>query len=968
MRKQPLPFPFFPLKFVTTFTIILICIICNLFSQSLLAQQSICQELIKEATAYYKKDTDKMLAAAQQALVECQACCGKNSCKYGEASDLYGSASTEKGKYLEAKEYHEQAVELLSIDSCNQQAFAAALSNLAFANSKLGFHKEALPLVSRAIDLHQDALNNFNDSLNMGISLMNRGNFYGNLYQLGKKIEDLKEALKYFEACNHTVLINLIYRRLGNTNKSIGNYQEALEILQKAKDILESDPSAPKRFIGFSISSIGVVYEVMEEYDKALTYYIEAEKKVRMDKESYHTRDHASSFIHIANAYKYLNQKENAKNYFDSAEVVLKLCIKDWNNSRDVKLLHFLNSKATYHNHFKEYDEALILINEVVEKTERFYGKDSRQYGEYAYNIGVQYDLLNEPEKALPYFLINNKMLNKNIENAFGTLSETEKTFFLNTLEKFLNNFKFFTFKNVRNNNEMPIALKQLYNNELSVKGILLEDKKSLLASLKKGASEDLTSVYVQWNENRKIIAALSGNPRPTVKVDLDSLIKVNTSIERKLVLSSDFFKQSRQSVKWMDVRDNLAPDEAAIEFTSIKHSSKDSTYLCALLIRPSYEFPKLIPLFEEREIQLFFQMEAETGDTYAEIINTIYDADWGAYKNLYNLVWQPLDPFLSNVNKVFYSPGGVLHKVSFASLPISKDSFLIDKYNLQLGVSTREVIFKNKSEIPLISSATFFGDVDFNNKIEEPQNQDKKDNSILRGLINCKLLKKGTTINALPGSTKEIKFLQNLFKENNIKSVDVKKGEYASEYSFKRLGVEKTSPSILHISTHGFFFEPSDLNALDCIDSVDTGWEAIITSKSPLLRSGLLLSGASTTFQSNQSLINNDNGILTSMDIASVDLSNTQLAVLSACETGLGDISETEGVYGLQRAFKMAGVDQLLMTLWKVDDETTNLFMQSFYTNLLKGTPPEKALRLAQNEIRKDNPSPFYWAGFILL
>ncbi len=968
MLNCSLPAFLFFLKTNQLYTIILICVIWNVLPKQIQAQHSLCKQLIQEATDNFRKDTDKMLAASQQAMIECEACCGKNSCKYGAALDLYGVAISEKGRYLEAKQYHEQAIEQLSKDSCNQQALGAAISNLAFASSELGFDEEALSLISRAIEIHRESLNSYQDSIDLGISIMNRGDFYGNLYQTGRKIEDCKEALTYFEACNHTVLISLIYRKLGNTNKSIGNYKAALEYFQKARNVVESDPNSPLRYIAYNISGIGVVYEIMEEYDKSLDYYIEAERKVAEDKESYYTRDYVSTVLHVANAYKYLNQKENAKIYFDSAEVILKLVVKDWENSNEPIVLHFMNSKASFHNHFKEYDEALELILDVLRKTERYYGKDSKDYGEYAYNAAVQYDLLEKPQKALPYFLINNQMLNKNIETAFGTLGETEKAFFIKSLNQFFNNFKFFVFRNVRKGIEMPIGLKQLYDNELALKGILLEDKKSLLASLKKGTSEDLTGTYAQWNNNRKIIAALSGNPRPQVKVDVDSLIKINISLERKLVLASAIFEQSRQTVKWTNVRDNLAADEAAIEFTSIRHRSKDSVYLAAMLVRPGFEYPKLIPLFEVREIQMYFQQEGETGDAYAEIINSIYDADWGAYKNLYGLVWQPLDSFLSDVNKVIYSPAGLLHKISFASLPTSKDSFLIDKYDLQLVTSTRDIALSNKSENLKITSVALYGDVDFNSQFELSTNQDISDNSILRGIINCKLLQNGGKIGDLPGSTKEIEFLQNLFEENKIKAVDVKKGKYANETAFKMLGTLSPSPTILHLSTHGFFFEPSDINALDCVDSVDTGWEAIITSENPLLRSGLLLSGASNTFQAKPNITKIDNGILTSMDITSVDLSNTRLAVLSACETGLGDISETEGIYGLQRAFKIAGVDKILMALWKVDDEITNQFMQSFYTHLLQGATPEKALRQAQNEIREEYPRPFYWAGFILL
>ena len=131
--------------------------------------------------------------------------------------------------------------------------------------------------------------------------------------------------------------------------------------------------------------------------------------------------------------------------------------------------------------------------------------------------------------------------------------------------------------------------------------------------------------------------------------------------------------------------------------------------------------------------------------------------------------------------------------------------------------------------------------------------------------------------------------------------------------------------------------------------------------------RSGLIMAGGQNAWMGGAIPSNCDDGILLAEEIASMDLSGTDLVVLSACETGLGDIT-SDGVFGLQRAFKMAGVQTLVMSLWKVDDNATSLMMQTFYEQLLSGKTKREAFRLAQAVVRNKYPEPYYWAGFIMM
>ena len=133
-----------------------------------------------------------------------------------------------------------------------------------------------------------------------------------------------------------------------------------------------------------------------------------------------------------------------------------------------------------------------------------------------------------------------------------------------------------------------------------------------------------------------------------------------------------------------------------------------------------------------------------------------------------------------------------------------------------------------------------------------------------------------------------------------------------------------------------------------------------------PMLRSGLALAGVNTWLKNRPLIKEAEDGILTADDVAGWNLFNTELVVLSACETGLGDIVTGEGVFGLRRAFVLAGAQTLVMSLWKVPDEQTKELMVNFYKHLLSGKPRAEALREAQLQMKEKYPNPYYWGAFI--
>ena len=188
--------------------------------------------------------------------------------------------------------------------------------------------------------------------------------------------------------------------------------------------------------------------------------------------------------------------------------------------------------------------------------------------------------------------------------------------------------------------------------------------------------------------------------------------------------------------------------------------------------------------------------------------------------------------------------------------------------------------------------------------------------------------------------------------------------GETGNEESFKSLSGK--SPEIIHIATHGFF-QPVEESRKNPFMQMRMGDQPESGGVDPMLRSGLMLSGGNKAWQGEKIPENIEDGVLTAREISRMDLRGTDLVVLSACETGLGEVSG-EGVFGLQRSFKQAGVKNLVMSLWEVNDQATSFMMKEFYTNLLSGEDLRKAFVDAKQKCKQQFPEPQYWAAFVLL
>ena len=365
---------------------------------------------------------------------------------------------------------------------------------------------------------------------------------------------------------------------------------------------------------------------------------------------------------------------------------------------------------------------------------------------------------------------------------------------------------------------------------------------------------------------------------------------------------------------------------------------------------------PQLIPLFEEKQLSTY--------KTIASLYGTNQKVNAA-----YNLIWAPLEKHLNGITKIYFAPAGLLYRISFPALPVNDHEVLSDKYQLVQLNTTASVASQSENFITTSDKIYLYGGIQYDVdsaalKQAVVAYRSSNENENIRFLTDDST--RGSSWQYLPGTQKEINEIDSLGKQKNY-DVVFTEGVSASEESIKALN-GNASPAVLHIATHGFFFPDPKEKKKESINSSFESGNVFRQSDNPLFRSGLLFAGANNAWQGKQ-IEGVEDGILTAYEVSNLYLPNTKLVVLSACETGLGDIEGNEGVYGLQRAFKMAGVENLIMSLWRLPDKEAAEFMEEFYKNIFDKQSINDAFYNAQTIMKnKYRTEPKKWAAWTLV
>ena len=503
---------------------------------------------------------------------------------------------------------------------------------------------------------------------------------------------------------------------------------------------------------------------------------------------------------------------------------------------------------------------------------------------------------------------------------------------------------------------KQPEAIPLLYDNALLTKGLLLNTEMEIDRLIIGNSTTDQMDTYQQLRHNQLLLTEEMLKPKINRTVNVDSLQLVVRTQEHALLGTiqqnncSDIINELR--VSWTEVQQHLRTGDVAIEFITVP-VNKDSMLFCALTLRNGYDQPHLTKLFTLEELKLIDKTEY-----------------YGSTR-LYDILWRPLQQELEGVENIYFSPISALHQIGIEYLPG------MEHYNTYRLSSTRELLSK-RSNKSFTMEAALYGGLKFELTSSERTalNHQKQNDGVtafrdVPDLVTLRAQRGAEPdMPVLEGSVREVHDIDSLMRHQNI-PVTTAMGTFGTEESFKALSGQHKS--IIHVSTHGFYQpeEQQDQVNDDLSSLFSSGQQAQTREDRSLSRSGLLMTGAADFIFGRIPVGDADDGILTAREISRLDLNGLELVVLSACETGLGDISG-EGVFGLQRGFKKAGAQTLLVSLWKVEDDATQLLMTEFYRNLLSGMTRREAFLKAQQQLRLAEDGRFNryecWASFVMI
>ena len=514
------------------------------------------------------------------------------------------------------------------------------------------------------------------------------------------------------------------------------------------------------------------------------------------------------------------------------------------------------------------------------------------------------------------------------LKRYFPALSEREKAKYWNTIKpdfEFYNTLAFGQLEDFRD------LSGKVYNYQLLTKALLLSSSIKMKERILNSQDEELKASYNEWVSKKELLTnALSMSTQQLTENEIDpgALGTEVEKLEKQLSEKSELFSQDFENkrITYENVQNSLNKNDVAIEmvrFRYFDHVFTDSIIYVALYVKADKSRPKAVELPEGHRMETrFFRYYRNC------IVGKIPD------QYSYKVFWEPIQNEIGQYSTLFLSPDGVYNQLNLEAIPTPDGKYVIDNSNIVIVSNTKDLYLRKvKSRIAGSSNtATMFGNPTFY------------------------LTASRGSIPPLPGTEKEVAELQTLLKTQGWKT-----SEYTESTASEERVKELDSPKIFHIATHGFYTPDSTP------DNSITENEAEQT-ENPLLKTGLLLKGAGDLLEKTKYNYNLESGILTAYEAMNLNLDKTDLVVLSACETGLGEISNGEGVYGLQRAFLVAGAKTLIMSMFKVDDAATQKLILNFYRKWLTTGNLRQSFVDAKKELRVEYPEPIYWGAFMMI
>lgn len=581
----------------------------------------------------------------------------------------------------------------------------------------------------------------------------------------------------------------------------------------------------------------------------------------------------------------------------------------------------------------KSYAKSEEFYNRSKDLYEKFLSTKHPEYVKVLSKLGKVYYMQKDFKRSKK--LIEESLTNYEnfIKIYFPALSEGEKAKYWNTIK---NDFEFYNTLAFSNIEDFRDLTGKVYNYQLLTKALLLSSSIKIRQRIMDSADEALKAQYNDWIQKKELLTlALSMSPVQLTdnNINTEALQQEVENLEKDLSKKSEIFGDAYENkrIVYDDVKKSLKPQEVALEmvrFRYFNHTFTDSVIYAAMYLKADQSKPRVILLRDGKKMEgryFKFYRNAITGKIPDNVS--------------YNVYWKTIQDELGVVSTIYLSADGIYNQINLESIATPDGRYIIDNSNIVLVSNTKDIYLKKmKARTDLRqNTASMFGNPTF----YVSASADKARN-----------------ISSLPGTEREVSQLMYLLKDKGWVTT-----EYVSDAAAEEKIKELNSPKIFHIATHGLYRPSTEIT----LEKELQGNHALL-AQNPLLRTGLLLKGAGDLLDKTNFNYNMESGILTAYEAMSLNLDKTDLVVLSACETGLGDLEVGEGVYGLQRAFLVAGAKVLIMSMFKVDDEATQKLMLKFYQKWLTTGNLRQSFIDAKKELRIEYPEPIYWGAFIMI
>lgn len=826
-----------------------------------------------------------------------------------------GLVLSEQGKYRDALQSYDEALEIVkTLQGTSHSNYAMILGNKSVVYEAMGDYQHQEQCLLSAVDILSSTTDNLKG---YALNLNNLGTLY---LRVGNNLKSEKAFLDALDIQQQTIGEQHVdyahtLTNLGSLYLTLKRYEDAERVLSQALNVYRSPSFGFNVGYTTALNSLGLLYSQtgdMLKYEECIKEALRIQSKtIGVDHPMY-----ASSLINLAAAYTHTGNLTEAESLYKQAI--------------DIQL-------RTLGTNHPDYISSLV-------------------------NLGVLYANQNKFADAQNYFFQASNLSRQLFISTINYLSENQRVgFWSNIKSPFEYAYPRFAYRYATENADVA---QFAYDNILFLKGVLLSASSAVQQSILSSKDDELIAMWNQLLDKKQLITReRSSNPQSPA---LPKYIEEAELMEKQMLQRSSAFRasQSRWEISWKDVRRQLKENDVAIEFMRVPLAG-DTIGYCALVLRANAQ-PQMIQLFVETELRPLLQRRHRAD---------IYDYDYGG-KPVAELIWNRLLPYINEGDRVFFSPDGLLYQIAIEYLPSSSEQTMADHYEMHRLSSTRELCLNSAdytdslSQVSLSttpSSAILYGGLTYNLSHDQMQSSSREfaqhfsHDLSTSGLVNSSLA--STQIAYLSGTLREVSEIRRLFP-----SALVYTGAHGNEESFKALSGQFRD--VLHIGTHGFYLPPTlaEQRASQNVSFLQmTDMEKDNVFDYSMSRTGLLFAGAQLAWSGQPIPEGAEDGILTAKEIASIDMRGVSLAVLSACETASGDITG-DGVAGLQRGFKQAGVSSLIMSLWPVSDQATQLLMTEFYRNWTSGMTKTESLSRARQAVREEYEEPEYWAAFILL